>query len=704
MNFKSALRNLSFQTVIFLLLASSLESKESSSSLLRPLYRLKRNSNGREPIFSETNNKDAKESEEIGEESKDSHSVTASLPIISSSASLPIVTHLPQVKFISTPISLSSPSGNSKLVEVPLLKQRQTDSTAKIGLLANVEPTYSTVSGPLVQIRQIDSHVPVRRKPNKYLDLTEPAKHWSALENYYNNMRPIMYLASKGNEDYKASAGYYHLMQQELLDKDPLPNINLFNQHQRNKSPENYVSVNQQSPFSFADAISQRQVDAGDNIQQSVFRQTAPGLSRSSEIFFKDVDQKLGAKIMNSQQVKNSDLFQQSRQPLLLVPLNSMNTNKKSDLVDWQHMPELILAEQQQQRAKQQEAILGSIFNREQAKSLLLDEAYCGPRNYIKYKIYHETVDNSLNNDETNLTTISEKLSSTNLDEKRQFILDKLVANQKQRQHNPSPELKSSIGEYPSHLGIYIESVSDENFLCGATWIRDKFALTLASCFTKKSANKPLVVRIGEWNADKQLLNNDNSFKIVVDVKRVYAFPKYSSGSSEHDLALIEFVAPVNYMTVPYVIPACQLRGQRSHMQSVSTCWTPVRNITSFDEFDAHQGKVIEKQSVNMSELPVRLIFNDDDTCMVKTQAQNYHYKNPNYICSGHSKLSPWRASLNETSYFGSGIYCEENGNLVLVSILSPVGTEKSNPSTVGFLDLKFYEPWIRNVISQSEH
>lgn len=184
---------------------------------------------------------------------------------------------------------------------------------------------------------------------------------------------------------------------------------------------------------------------------------------------------------------------------------------------------------------------------------------------------------------------------------------------------------------------------------------------------------------------------------ITRQVEQIHLFPKYTSDLVEHNLALMRFSEPVEYLKLPHICPACQMHSRTSI--EANSCWSPVRSITTKDYFDPDgEGETKERKIFSMVELPIWLIANDDAECYRRTKIEFFNFQYPNYICSADYRLSNWRSKLNEPDYFGSGIYCNEAGYLSLVSILHPIHANSS--SAFGYLDLSYYKPWVRNVIS----
>lgn len=522
----------------------------------------------------------------------------------------------------------------------------------------------------------------------------EPEQHWSALENYYEKLRQSLSSSPQGSvsgiengRNQYQQLPIYQILQREADEPHSFADLNKNNQANNfpsfllsNAKSEISTGLPQQQAFSLP--ISNQASNSGLRSEQdfgfSVHHHSAPGISRSKGIGSESI--LLNSESYGSEQSKS---FGQGQQPLSsLSPV--IKEDGKIKYLEWKKLPELLLIQQQQQRVKHQQETFGSWYDHQRSREILQEEAFCGPRNYVNFHLVPATSkekDSKLQQQHSpmHLSRIQLEIGSSNLNAQQ---LDIPVA--------------LSAGEYPSHLGVYNNSVKDDDFLCSATWIHESFAITLASC-VKSSKPNELYVRAGEWNYNKNITNPNERPMITRQVEQVYLFPKYKNDSVEHNLALLRFSKPIEYLNVPYICPACQMQSRTSI--KTSSCWSPVRSTTKKEYFDADgEGETKEKKIVSMIELPVRLIANDDTECYRQTKVEFFNFQHPNYICSADYRLANWRSSLNQTEYFGSGIYCNEAGNLSLVSILHPIHHNSS--SAFGYLDLSYYKPWMRNIIS----
>lgn len=365
---------------------------------------------------------------------------------------------------------------------------------------------------------------------------------------------------------------------------------------------------------------------------------------------------------------------------------------------DTRKLPDYLVMRLQQERARHQQETLGSLPDQHRypgLNQLILwsDDAFCGPRNYVKHSL---TIPGFGPTDRQSLQQNLAALSKISMQTQQ---LDVPVA--------------LTAGEFPSHMGIYNGSTpSDDNFLCSATWIHEKFALTLASCVKGPNLGD-LSIKAGEWNSEMNPSTGTTRSStstgastnlrptVVQRVKSVAVFPKYRGKPGEHDLALIELETPILAFDHHYIYPACQ-----SHTRSslrANFCWAPVRNISRTKYFDADgEGETKEHRTVKMIEMPIKLIAHDDPECYKQTLVDSLNFQHPNLICSPDFRDTEKKLQFNQTEYAGSGIYCDEGGNLSLVSMLHPITSQSA--SSPGFIDLSYYRPWIRNQIMANKH
>lgn len=522
---------------------------------------------------------------------------------------------------------------------------------------------------------------------------TEAPHHWSALENYYNRLSNIYPQDSGRNTNDQRPQQVIYVYQRERDDSIPVA--------------VRYVPEN--LPYVTGDAkntafllpmldIGSRQSSEKDG-GYSVYHQSAPGVSRSpiqavvvdprySDIVQQQTELNSGhynvgyipIYTTGQQQQQQQQQLQYQRPYVQALSSDSKrgksadyHVNEKNGLVEyleWQRLQDLLNIRQQQERAKHQQELLGiSTYGRLRAVN---DEEVgsCGPRNYVNY-----TWPSSLTDDMKAASPYQ------------------LAGVDQNNQHIP---VTLSAGEFPSHLGIFNGSKpADDNFLCAGTWLSERFALTLASCVTRAKANM-LKIRLGEWNYNKSDANNVRPM-VSVGVKQIHVFPKFGGKLTEHNIALLEFDEPIRYYDHPYIYPACHVRD-RNHLRS-SSCWAPIRNVTKVEYFDAEgEGETKEKKLIRMSELPIKLLVNDDE-CQRLTKVEAFNFKNPNLICTNDVINTGQQKRLDQAEYQGSGVYCNDRGNLGLVAILHPINSNTSSSPPYGYQDISYYRDWIRSVI-----
>lgn len=552
-----------------------------------------------------------------------------------------------------------------------------------------------------------------------------PQNHWSALENYYRKLGQ----ASQQQQQQQSLLPVYQLIHDEQDERlNPLKVIQSTGQ-----APYSTPTINQLSngaslinPFratlpasrnpAFLLPLDQIGSTAPSSVQKvepqdldaNVYWQAAPGISRIGGIGGSSILRSGSSSNAQPQQQQSIIPYQQQQQIVQYEPqeqnllrlydkvqpqnyLTNLQSptyaggpiaDSKNRFLEWRKLPELLIVQQQQQRLKHQQETFGSWYDHQRTREMLQEEVYCGPRNQIVMS--------------------PARLAPMLVRGSTKIQYDSSALSRLQAQGwdgaDESALARPGVGEYPSHIGLYNGTQpSTDNFLCSATWIHERFAITVASCLRQVTDLNSLTIRIGEWNLNKNSSQTISRAMVTRNAKQVHLFPKYRNDSSDHNLALVEFSSPVEFLDTPYICPACQLQSRTS--LRANSCWTPSRNITYVEYFDAEgDGETKERKEVSMVELPVKLIANNDQECQRQTKIELFNYQYPNYICSDDYRSSSWRAKLNQTSNFGSGIYCNEGGQLNLVSIVHPIRANTS--SSLGYLDLSYYKPWIRNVIS----
>lgn len=295
---------------------------------------------------------------------------------------------------------------------------------------------------------------------------------------------------------------------------------------------------------------------------------------------------------------------------------------------------------------------------------------------------------------------------------------DYLNAKQQQQPDSISKHIDVDLtpNAYPSHMGIYNGSQpSSNNYLCGATWIHQSFAVTLASCLHGIDLLDNLTIQAGEWNFINYTKNGFNA-PIKRRIKSVSVHPMYKSQNWMDNIALVQFDQPIGVLD-GNIYPACQ---QYSRIQlRAGSCWAPARNITKTLSFDAEgDGSTKEDKQIRMLEFPMKLIPSDDLKCQRETSIEAFNFGNPGLICSNEYKQFKKRIENGEVEILGSGIYCEEGGLLNLVSMFHPAGYEpisskselenlilkkQGQPSSPGLIDLSYYKHWMNSVIRNKD-
>lgn len=281
-----------------------------------------------------------------------------------------------------------------------------------------------------------------------------------------------------------------------------------------------------------------------------------------------------------------------------------------------------------------------------------------------------------------------------------------------QCQSSPDYDYLASRDTFPSHLGLYRAKElasgyldGEIEYLCGATLLGERHALTLASCLRSHSPDQ-LFVQTNQWTAHElsegDRISRQPLRRVRHRVKEMHIFPRFNSAATdpqEHNLAIVRLKQPITDGGNK-ALPACLLMPSQRPNLLASTCVTPARNISMEEYFDPHgEGETKLKPVVQMVSASVKLIANNEPLCFNQTKQQYFNFVNPDYICSADFKTARWRSRLGRPENYGSGIYCDEgDGRHMLVSVVQPV---VSNSLTAyGYLDLSYYSSWIVNVIS----
>lgn len=538
----------------------------------------------------------------------------------------------------------------------------------------------------------------------------EPAKHWSALENYYKMLARAR--TTTVNPYQQQQPDIYSILQQDMDDRADSLGTYRVQPYRQTVLRDYSVPVTNRSPFQLP-ITSPRIVSTkgASDLNVAIYQQTTPGSNEGRPVGMATTKGAFGTNLneyspqvpITQDQDSSISRFIDSLVSSTSSPKISSDSNdglvryyESRKLADYIHL------RKQQERARHQQDTLGILADQirrlnqdNQAIFVLSDEAFCTPRNYVK----HFPTVPGLNGLDSK--TLQQRLAEISR-----------VAG-KARIDIP---ISLSAGEFPSHMGIYNGSdLNEDTFLCGATWIHESFALTLASCLQNVNLEK-LTIRAGDWNLNRNkpsttstespnvnsqpITPSSDMTMVTRNIKAVYIMPKYQPKTWDHNLAVVEFSSPIRLFDQPFIYPACQYHSRSS--LKASSCWAPVRNVTKVNYFDADgDGETKERKIIKMVEVPINLI-NDDNQCSSQTKTEYFSYIHPNLICSGDLRNSDRRLRLNQTEYMGSGVYCDEGGYLSLVSILhplSPVLVSGSSNTQTGYIDLSYYRPWLRKII-----
>ncbi|XP_039966109.1 CLIP domain-containing serine protease 2-like [Bactrocera tryoni] len=104
---------------------------------------------------------------------------------------------------------------------------------------------------------------------------------------------------------------------------------------------------------------------------------------------------------------------------------------------------------------------------------------------------------------------------------------------------------ETDIDEYP---WIALILPRNENFFlkCSGSLINKYFVVTTAHCITSINSLSDVLVRLGEWNLDKDHGCNENRCELPLQEKEIDAIikhPEYKTKSMDNDVALLPFMS-----------------------------------------------------------------------------------------------------------------------------------------------------------------
>lgn len=578
--------------------------------------------------------------------------------------------------------------------------------------------TLPTTTSRLIQSGApilIQSSLPVRQsgsqvRVTKRTEPTQPAQHWSGLQNYYQKLldqqQQLLPKQPQAQTQQQLTDGYPNQLSQQFLstiferyrEEERLRPLGYQVPYSRAQSPAymgsqpafalplDQATLLNAPAFARSSAGQQKVVDYPDITiyppSRKITTSPASGFigstSASTNVQQKPIDE--GADLSRRRDYDRY-FFAYPSSSSDSSPSARINYNQNLEM---RRLPDLLLLDLHNNRLKHQQETFGSWYNPQQLREQVREEVYCSKQNQVLSQ-YSKSPSSPI------------VIPSDFAKGQSRFLYDTQVRLNSQLESLDESSASSGPNEYPAHIGIYNGSEKiHENFLCSATWIHESYALTVASCFRSVPDIKNLVIRLGEWNLNKNGTQGLERDFITRQVKQVHQFYKFRNDSLEHNLALVEFDKPVEVFEAPLLGPACQVQPRM--LMKTNSCWTPIRNITSIEYFDPDgEGETKERKHVDMKETSVKLYANNDAECAKHTGIESFNYRYPNYICSDSYKTAKWRNSLNQSGNFGAGIYCNENGQYNLVSVVHPVNSNSS--SMLGYTDLTYYKPWIRNVI-----
>lgn len=291
---------------------------------------------------------------------------------------------------------------------------------------------------------------------------------------------------------------------------------------------------------------------------------------------------------------------------------------------------------------------------------------------------------------------------------------------------NDSGECRMA-NEFAAHASLWRLAGAHNNddddsaeYLCAATLISARYALTLASCVLRHSP-QALLVQTNEFEDGRQLASAGELLASLPAaaaaaahhlqrVARVHVFPRFAGAadSQEHNLALVELAKPIRWTEDSIARPACFLRANNNAVVADSAgratgddCFAITRELPSSELFDPYgdgETRLERAKYAQLATVRVELVA-DEIECFNRTKQRHFNFKHPNFICSADFRLFRWRQKLSRPTNLGAGVYCNEpNGERVLVSIVQPVAP--TSLTAYGYLDLSYYGPWLLRVLT----
>ena len=267
--------------------------------------------------------------------------------------------------------------------------------------------------------------------------------------------------------------------------------------------------------------------------------------------------------------------------------------------------------------------------------------------------------------------------------------------------------------EYPWQ--VYIKTILGNIVItCGGTLIHERFVLTAAHCVEYiKNVKEEIEVTLGEYN-----INAIEGTEVRPKVRRVIIHPEYSRQKifdigHGHDIALIEFLKPVDIFTSYYIEPAYLPTSEPSIGPAFVVGWGYTDKNVSPDELVGANLKIISNE--DCSHIRKQLVA--ETIICTLSGVDNGNPDNLHGVCSGDSGgnfitiHASFRITYWDFCFKKGGLFqVDQDGYLRVVGVVS-FGSmhmnhtveyhnfmcNKSKPQF--FTNINYFMPWINRYL-----
>ncbi|XP_055608703.1 polyserase-2-like [Uranotaenia lowii] len=242
------------------------------------------------------------------------------------------------------------------------------------------------------------------------------------------------------------------------------------------------------------------------------------------------------------------------------------------------------------------------------------------------------------------------------------------------------------LGQWPWHVGLHhLDPKSGKPvYKCGGTLLDDRHVLTSAHCVSHRNGRplRPSILRtfLGQYD----LLNPEEHVQ-VMNVSELHVHPEFEI--NRNDVAILVLNSSVRYSD--FILPVCLNNQPES---DILTVVGQRGSVTGWGKTD--KGSL--SRMLRTAQMPIV----DYVQCVQNDPILFGRFAHPGMFCAGE---------LNGTSVCsgdsGGGLFLSEGDRWVLRGVVSFSGQDKSGSCDtlrfVGFANVDYYIPWIRNVTKQ---